>query len=105
MTIQQIEKLAKKNKGKTTQDIYNTLTGLKLMKLGIVECIIYVSSNKQCSFIEAKEMVLNSPAWIDKKEEFITEEQTAAFFNASKINTQKIEHIYPSDGTKDSTSM
>ena len=105
MTTQQIEKLAKKNKGKTTQEIYSALMGLKLLKLGIVECIIYVSNNKQCSFIEAKEIVINSPAWIDKKEEFIKEEQIAVLLNSSKNNLQKLGHMYPSDGTKESISI
>lgn len=109
MTIKDIEHLAKKNSGKTIQELHNTLMGLKLMGLGILECIIYVRGNQQCSFMEAKEIVLNSTTWIDKKEDFIKQEekQTAAFFNTSIKEIQKTEqHIYSSDGTtKDNVSI
>ncbi len=71
MTTEEIERLAKSDNLQTNAGLDLKLTELKSKGCRILECILYVKINQNCSLIEAKSIVVNSPTWISKKEDFI----------------------------------
>lgn len=99
MTPEEITILAEKEVGLTKSELENKLTELKALNFKILECILYVKANQNCSLIEAKKLVVNSTAWIDKKDEFVRhqQEQTEEFIAAASNDIQEIEHVHSSE--------
>ena len=94
-----IEEIAKLDKLKTHSELDLKLKELKLKKYKILECIIYVKINQNCSLIEAKSIVVNSSAWINEKEEFMKhqEEQFEEFIDVMKEDKKSIKMVYKPD--------
>jgi hypothetical protein len=61
-----------------------------------------VKTNLECSLNEAGEIVLNFPAWIDKKDAFYEhqEEIMAEYLEAAKNDIVKVEETYYPDRTE-----
>ncbi|SHK80942.1 hypothetical protein [Chryseobacterium polytrichastri] len=93
MTVEEIIELAEKEKKLTVSEIDSKLTELRSLNCRILECIIYVRVNQNCSLSDAKESVLKSTAWIDKRDEFINHqhEQMQEFLEAAKNDITQIE--------------
>lgn len=86
MTIEQIIELAEKENPLTKSELEKKLTELKSLNFRLLECILYVRVTQNCSLLEAKTLVVNSNAWIDTKDDFLShqQEQMEAFFEAVK---------------------
>ena len=97
-----IEEIAKLDKLKTHSELDLKLKELKLKKYKILECIIYVKINQNCSLIEAKSIVVNSSAWINEKEKFMKhqEEQFEEFIDVMKEDKKSIKMVYKPDRTE-----
>ncbi len=101
MSVAEIEELAKRPK-ESPADLDLRLSELRSRGAGILHCIIYVRLNQVCSLSEASDIVINSPAWSDRKEAFLRE-QAEAFEEFLTHNRDKIEAIDQTitpDGTK-----
>jgi predicted metal-dependent hydrolase len=53
-------------------------------RVGILLCIIFTMTNRECSLAEAREIVINSIAWIDQRDAFL-QEQEAKLKSSSKV--------------------
>lgn len=86
MTENELRGLAEKENKLSGVELENKLAELKTLNCSILECIIYVRTNQECSLSIAKELVLNSLVWKEKKEEFIKHqiEQMNEFLEAGK---------------------
>ena len=102
MTTEELTELAEKEAKLAGYDLETKLTELKALDFSILECIIYIKINQNCSLSDAKTLVVNSAAWIDQKDQFIShqQEQLEEFIETAKNNIHKIEHIYSSDKTE-----
>nr|WKN34000.1 hypothetical protein K4G66_16590 [Tunicatimonas sp. TK19036] len=102
MTTQEIERLAKSDKSKSIGDLDLKLKELKLAGYRILECILYVKTNQNCSLMDAKSIVINSSAWIDSKEDFVQhqQEQIEEFLDVAKNEIESIQHNYYPNKTK-----
>ena len=77
------------------------LTDLRSRGHTILECIKYVKLNQGCSLAEAMDIVVNSCAWADRKDEFLRH-QEEMFEEFLAGNTGMIEAIHQTitpDGT------
>lgn len=101
MTTEEIEKLAKSDKHKSGKDLDLRLEELKSMGYEILDCIQYVKKNQGCSLKEAKSIVINSTAWIDKKEEFMQDQEVEMleFLDVVKEDIEKIQLTFSRNGT------
>jgi hypothetical protein len=75
MYTDKIEELAKQDGVLLKPELEKKLIELKSMNWQILESIIYVKYNQDCSLNDAKCIVVNSAAWIDKKEDFIKHQE------------------------------
>ncbi len=102
MTIEKLTKLAEKENKLTKTELELKLTELKSLNCRILECIVYVKTNQECSLSEAKEIVVNSSAWIKQKEEFIRhqEEQMTEFMETAKDDIERIKQTYSTEKTE-----
>jgi hypothetical protein len=68
----------------------------------IIECIKYVVLNQGCSLAEAKDIVVNSRAWSDRKEEFLRHQwdMFEEFLDVNKDRIEEIQQTITPDGTK-----
>ena len=91
--MDEIKRLAETDKIDSPRHLENKLLELKAKGYGILECIIYIRFNQECSLINAKSIVINSAAWIDQKEDFMQHqaEQEAEFFEAMKNDPKNNE--------------
>lgn len=107
MGIEEITKLAKSNSTGSKEDLDLKLTELKSDGCSILECIIYVRVNQNCSLMDAKSIVVNSSAWIDDKEEFIKhqQEQMEEFIDAAKDDIESIRYTYTPEKTEVTIKM
>ncbi|MCB4800213.1 hypothetical protein [Neotamlana laminarinivorans] len=102
MTIEKLTELAEKENKLTKAELELKLTELKSLNCRILECIVYVRTNQRCSLFEAKEIVVNSSAWIKQKDEFIRhqQEQMAEFMEAAKDDIESIKQTYSTEKTE-----
>ena len=56
-------------------ELQKRIQELKSQNASILECVIYVKTNQQCSQHDAVEIVINSNAWIRQKEAFLQHQQ------------------------------
>ncbi len=95
--LDKIEILAEQNGMLDLPVLELKLVELKSMDWKILECIIYVKYNQNCSLNDAKTIVVNSSAWIEKKEEFQKhqEDMQQDFFEAaSEVEMKKYNKLY-----------
>ncbi len=93
MTVEEIKELAKNDKKLDNVALDKKITELKSFNCGILECVVYVKVNQNCSLLVAKEIVINSSAWIEKKDEFIKHQQEMMeeFLLTAKDDIKKIK--------------
>lgn len=96
MTIQEITEWAQTEKKLSKSALDNKLFELKALDFRILECILYIRVNQNCSLQDAKTIVVESKAWLDKREEFIIhqQEQIEEFIEAAKSNIQEIQQTF-----------
>lgn len=96
MTVEEITELAQKEKIFLKSELDDKLFELKTLNFRILECIIYVRVNQNCSLQEAQTTVLESDAWKDKKDEFIIhqQEQIEEFLEAAKNDIHEIQQTF-----------
>jgi hypothetical protein len=78
------------------------LAELRSRKATILECIKYVKLNQGCSLGEAKDIVVNSIAWLDRRDEFLQHQQDMfeEFLASSRDQIESIQQTITPDGTK-----
>lgn len=96
MTVEEITELAQTEKILLKSELDDKLFQLKVLNFSILECIMYVRINQNCSLQEARTTVLESDAWKDKKDEFIIhqQEQTEEFLEAAKNEIHEIRQTF-----------
>lgn len=97
MAIDKIEILAKQDGKLDLPILEQRLLELKSVNWRILECIIYVKYNQDCSLNDAKAIVDNSHAWVEQKDDFIKhqEEMQQEFFEAmSEDEEKKYNRLY-----------
>lgn len=106
MDLETIEKLASGPKESLT-DLNTRMLDLKAHGVGILLCILYVKKKQQCSLTDALEIVINSDAWIDQKDEFLQhqEDMQQEFIDASNNSIESIQQTFSPDGTKTTINM
>ncbi len=102
MTTKEIIKLAEKDGLKTKLELESKMVELKSENWGILNCILYVSINQSCDLHEATEIVVNTSAWVEKKDEFLKHqvEMSNKFIEYSKEDIEKIEETHYPDRTE-----
>lgn len=102
MTLEKLTELAEKENKLSKAELELKLTELKSLNCRILECIVYVRTNQGCSLSEAKEIAINSSAWIKQKDEFIEhqQEQMAEFMEAAKDDIESIKQTYSTEKTE-----
>ncbi|WP_203259010.1 hypothetical protein [Hyunsoonleella ulvae] len=102
MTIDELTELAEKENKHSKAELEHKLTELKSLNCKILECIAYVRTNQSCSLTEAKEIVVNSSAWIEQKDEFMRhqQEQMSEFIEATKEDIEIIKQTYSAEKTE-----
>jgi hypothetical protein len=78
------------------------LTELRSRGSTILECIKYVKLNQDCSLGEAKNIVVNSPAWVDRRDEFLQHQQDMfeEFLALERDQIESIQQTITPDGTE-----
>lgn len=78
------------------------LAELRSQEATIIDCIKYVYWNQACSLAEAKEIVVNSAAWFDRKNEFLQHQQDMfeEFLESSIDQIETMQQTITPDGTK-----
>ena len=78
------------------------LAELRAQQATILECIKYVRLNQGCSLNEAKTIVVNSAAWLDRRDEFLQHQQDMLeeFLACSRDQIEWIQMTMTPDGTK-----
>lgn len=101
MSDEEIEELARHPK-ESAGDLDVRLTELRSRGAGILQCIIYVRLNQVCSLAQACDIVVNSRAWADRKEEFLRQQQEAfeEFLAHNKDRVEAIHQTFTPDGTE-----
>ncbi len=96
MTVEEITKLAQTEKLLLKSGLDDKLFELKALNFSILECILYVRVNQNCSLQEAQTAVLESDVWKDKTAEFIThqQEQMGEFLEAAKDDIHEIQQTF-----------
>ena len=96
MIPEEIIKLAQTEKKLLQSELDYKLFELKALDWRILECIMFVKTNQNCSLQEAKTIVLESKAWIDKRDEFVNhqQEQMEEFLDAAKNDIQEIQQTF-----------
>ncbi|WPO84265.1 hypothetical protein SD427_07995 [Chryseobacterium sp. JJR-5R] len=96
MTVEEITELAQTEKILLKSELDDKLFALKALKFSILECILYVRVNQNCSLQKARTTVLESDAWKDKKDEFIIhqQQQTEEFLEAAKNEINEIRQTF-----------
>jgi hypothetical protein len=94
-----IEELARQPK-ESAGDLDVRLTELRSRGAGILQCINYVRLNQVCSLAQACDIVVNSRAWANQKEEFLREQQEAfeEFLADNKDRIEAIHQTFTPDG-------
>lgn len=102
MTLDELRELAESENKFSKVELEQKLVELKAVNCSILECIMYVRTNQNCSLFEAKDIVVNSTAWIDKKEEFIShqQEQMQEFLEAARNDIQYIKQTFSDEQTE-----
>ena len=67
-----------------------------------MQCIMYVRLNQVCSLAQAMDIVVNSRAWADRKDEFLRQQQEAfeEFLADNQDRIEAIHQTYTADGTE-----
>lgn len=67
----------------------------------ILECIKFVKLNQSCSLGEAKNIVVNSPAWADRRDQFLQHQQHMfdEFLASSRDEIESIQQTITPNGT------
>src|SRR5262245_464153 len=93
MSPLEIEELARLPK-ESAAALDARLTELRSKGAGILECIRYVRLNQGCSLVQAGDIVVNSRAWVDRKEAFLRHQQEM-FEEFLDYNKDRFEAIHP----------
>jgi hypothetical protein len=91
MDNSRIEELARGPKD-SVAGLDSRMVELKSIGAGILACILYVKINQGCSLLEARDIVTNSRAWADQKDEFL-QHQADMFQEFVDDNMDRIESI------------
>lgn len=106
MDTETIEKLASGPK-ESLADLNTRMLELKAQGAGILLCVIYVRKNQQCGLSEAAEIVINSDAWIDQKDDFLQQQEEALqeFIGENRNKIESIQQTFTPDGTQTTINM
>jgi hypothetical protein len=101
MTLAEIEEMARQPK-EPEGALGTRLTELRSRGAGILECIRYVWLNQGCSLAKAGDIVVNSQAWADQKEEFLRQQWDALeeFLADNRGRIEAIDQTITPQGTK-----
>jgi hypothetical protein len=100
--LQQVEWLAQEDERWQPEALEERIAMLRAAGFSILGCIRYVMVNQQTGLGFAKDIVINSKAWADKKNEFLAhqEEMYYEFVSAEAEDKQEIRNAFTLDGTK-----
>lgn len=78
------------------------LAELRSRGANLIECVKYVRLNQACDLAAAIDVVINSPAWADHKEEFLRQqwEGFVEFLTYEKDRIESIEQTTNPEGTR-----
>ena len=76
MDLEQIRVLAR-GPVLSTEALTDRLRHFRRQGMGILICIVFVMTNRECSLSEARDLVINSPAWLDRRDAFFREQEEA----------------------------
>jgi hypothetical protein len=78
------------------------LTELRSRGASLLDCIRYVKLNQDCSLGEASGIVINSPAWVDQRDEFLRQQQEAfeEFLAFENDRVESIQQTITPNGTE-----
>ena len=78
------------------------LQGVRDDGVGILLCVMFVMTNRECSLAEARDIVINSNAWGDQREAFIQEQEEALqeFIDHNPDRIASIQQTMTTDGTQ-----
>lgn len=87
---------------KSAEALTARLTELRSHGTTILECIRYVKLNQGCSLGEAQDIVVNSQAWADRKDEFLAHQQEMfeEFLAYNRDDIESIQQTISSDAIK-----
>lgn len=76
-------------------------------RVGILLCIIFTMTNRECSLAEAREIVINSIAWIDQRDAFLQEQEAVLeeFIERHVDRIESIQQTMSPDGTQATVHM
>jgi hypothetical protein len=77
---------------KSIEALAARLSELRTLGATILECIKYVKLNQSCSLGEAQNIVINSPTWVDRRDEYLQHQQDM-FEEFLASNRDQIESI------------
>ena len=106
MSRSELEELARQPR-ESAEALDTRLIEFRSRGARILECIKYVMHNQGCSLAEAQDIVVNSRAWIDKKEEFLRHQldMFEEFLDYNKDRVETIDMTITPEGTKVSVHM
>ena len=106
MDADSIKRLASSPK-ESLPDLHKRMQQLKSQGAGILLCTMYVKTNQQCPLLEARDIVLNSPAWINQKDEFMQhqEEMLHEFIAHASNDIESIKQTFSPDGTSTTINL
>ncbi len=106
MDIAQIQELARGSR--LTREQLNARMGdLRSKGVGILLCIKFVMTNQECSLSEAGNIVINSDAWVDRREAFLQEQEDALqeYIDHNIDRIAFVQQTITPDGTQTSVHM
>jgi hypothetical protein len=107
MKTEDIEELAKNRDKESLEDLSLRMGELRSNGAGLLQCIIYVKTNQELSLEEAVNFVINSSTWLDRKDDFLQQQEDAfqEFLASSKDSIESIDMTIMPDRTKIRVNM
>ena len=75
--------------------------------VSILLCIIFVMTNRDCLLSEARDIVINSNAWVDQRDAFLQEQEEALqeFIDHNPDRIASIQQTMTPDGTETTVDL
>ncbi len=102
MDLPEIKELATMRPKESLEVLLSRMSELRSNGAGLLDCVVYVRTNQGCGLAEATHIVINSSAWLDRKDDFL-QQQSEAFEEFLETNRDRIAAIhetYTPDGTE-----
>ena len=80
---------------------------LKSRGAGILDCIIYAMTNQECDLGDARNIVINSDAWIANKDGFLRQQEEALqeFLEDNPDRIASVQQVFAPDGTQTTVNL